>query len=302
MSFGRRSDDDRSPRQAGSRPQAGGRAAPPSAIRSQLQPRDDESESSSWGSVALFGIAFAAVAALGMIWFAMPARQPHTETAGTEESQELRLENPFETARRRMEMTSDQLALERPYDIVMAFPVKNISPALAQRNESLRDGCFEQMNSKQPYRGMGTYPDRAVDPAKSVLKFDYEVAGEAFDCLFNTERQRFCEAGERAKIVSAVSTYLKRYRQEVASANYVPTNAQGRMFKGLADRMKAMDHPASDDDDVASNKDSPSIDQRLISGLESLSQDGYFTAADFSGSAFTEISSHILKPVSKPCG
>ena len=269
-----------------------------------MQQTHDESDGPGLGTVAIFGIAFAAVAALGLIWFAIPARVPkpvNDANSALVESPRDSLVGAFDTARRRMEMTPEQLALERPYDFVIAFPTKNVSPVLTQRNLSLREGCFDQLNANQPYRGNGSYPDRAVDPEKSVLKFDYEVAGEAFNCLLTKERHRFCDAGERATMVSAFAIYLKRYRQELKIANSTPTSAQGRMFKGLAERMKAADANPEDDDGVETNKNIPVIDEQLLHGLESVTQSGYLTVADFGGGAFPELASHILKPDSKPC-
>src|SRR3954447_20450325 len=74
--------------------------------------------------------------------------------------------------------------------------------------------CFDRLNSVRPWRHPG-WTNRALDQAKGILKFEYEVAGLALNCLLTEDKSRFCKADERAKIVNAVSFYLKKYRREL---------------------------------------------------------------------------------------
>lgn len=110
------------------------------------------------------------------------------------------------------------------------------------------------------------------------------------------DKSRFCKADERAKIVKAVSFYLKKYRRDLASkktASNAPETAQGQMYKGLAERMKGMD--GGDDDDVDDAA-------QLFAGIESVTAAGYFNSADFGGSSAPELATHIRPAFSKPCG
>ena len=62
------------------------------------------------------------------------------------------------------------------------------------------------------------------------MKFEYEVAGLALNCLLTEDKSRFCTADERAKIVKAVAFYLKKYSSELAwqkkASNNAPETAQ----------------------------------------------------------------------------
>jgi hypothetical protein len=157
--------------------------------------------------------------------------------------------------------------------------------------------CFDRLNSVRPWRHPG-WTNRALDQAKGILKFEYEVAGLALNCLLTEDKSRFCKADERAKIVNAVSFYLKKYRRELAwkkrAASNAPETAQGRMYKDLAERMKQMDPAGGDDDDVDDTA-------QLFAGIESVTAAGYFNSADFDGSSAPELATHIRPAVSKPC-
>ena len=157
--------------------------------------------------------------------------------------------------------------------------------------------CFDRLNSVRPWRHPG-WTNRALDQAKGILKFEYEVAGLALNCLMTEDISRFCKADERAKIVKAISFYLKRYRRDLAwkkTASNAPETAQGQMYKDLAERMKAMDAAGGDDDDVDDTA-------QLFAGIESVTAAGYFNSADFGGSSAPELAPHIRPTSSKPCG
>lgn len=156
--------------------------------------------------------------------------------------------------------------------------------------------CFERINSVRPWRHPG-WTNRGLDEANRILKFEYEVAGEALNCLFTENQERFCQASERAKMTKAVAFYLKKYRRDIALAkrsSTMPETEQSKMYKDLAERMKAMDPAGGDDDDIDDSK-------RLFAGIESVTSAGYFTAADFGGKSAPELAPHILPAEAKPC-
>ena len=157
--------------------------------------------------------------------------------------------------------------------------------------------CFERINSVRPWRHPG-WTNRALDQAKGILKFQYEVAGLALNCLMTEDKARFCKADERARMAGAVALYLRKYRRDIAAKNRernVPQTAQGQMYKDLAERMNSMDPGAADDVGV----DDPA---QFFAGIESVTYAGFFTAADFGGNSAPELASHIRPPFSKPCG
>jgi hypothetical protein len=157
--------------------------------------------------------------------------------------------------------------------------------------------CFDRLNSVRPWRHPG-WTNRALDQAKGILKFQYEIAGLALNCLMTEDKSRFCKADERANIEKAVSFYLKKYRRELAwkkrAASNAPETAQGQMYKDLAGRVKQMDPAGADDDDVADTA-------QLFAGIESVTAAGYFNSTDFDGSSAPELATHIRPAVSKPC-
>ncbi|MCW2284987.1 hypothetical protein M2323_002886 [Rhodoblastus acidophilus] len=159
--------------------------------------------------------------------------------------------------------------------------------------------CFARLNTVRPWRHPG-WTNRALDEPNRILKFQYEVAGLALSCLMTEDQRRFCKPAERAKIKKAVAFYLGKYRREVAAKNRVVKppqdklyRAQDEMFRTLAERIKASD-PAADDD---VGVDDPG---ELFKGIASVTDAGYFTAADF-GSA-PEFAPYIRPSLAKPCG
>jgi hypothetical protein len=229
--------------------------------------------------VVLIGAAFAAIAACVVIFFEMAPGQPSRVAATVAAPIVTSDVAPLDTVRQRMTTGEDGRTFEFA---IIASP-------------SAR--CFDRLNSVRPWRHPG-WTNRALDEAKGILKFEYEVAGLALNCLLTEDKNRFCKADERAKIVKAVSFYLQKYRRDLASrtrASSAPETAQGRMYKDLAERMKGMDAAGGDDDDVDDTA-------QLFAGIESVTAAGYFNSADFGGSSAPELAPHIRPASSKPCG
>jgi hypothetical protein len=243
-------------------------------------PRELLAPKSEGPDVVLFGAAFVAIAAFAVIYLELAPGQssrtdPPSDTAPIVTSDVA----PLDTVRQRLTTGEDGRTFE--------FAIIASPSGL----------CFDRLNSVRPWRHPG-WTNRALDPAKGILKFEYEVAGLALNCLMTENQSRFCKAGERAKIVNAVSFYLKKYRRELAwkkRASNAPETAQDRMYKDLAERMKQMDPAGGDDDDVNDTA-------QLFAGIENVTAAGYFSSADFGGSSAPELATHIRPAVSKPCG
>jgi hypothetical protein len=229
--------------------------------------------------VVLFGAAFVAIAACVVIYFKIAPGQPSRAGSAAVTAPIVTSDvPPLDTVRQRLTTGEDGRTFEFA---IIASP-------------SAR--CFDRLNSVRPWRHPG-WTNRALDQAKGILKFEYEVAGLALNCLLTEDKSRFCKADERAKIVNAVSFYLKKYRRELAwkkRASNAPETAQGRMYKDIAERMKQMDPAGGDDDDVDDAA-------QLFAGIESVTAAGYFNSADFDGSSAPELATHIRPAVSKPC-
>ena len=230
--------------------------------------------------VVLFGAAFVAIAACVVIFFEMTPGQPsRVDSAAVAAPIVTSDVAPLDTVRQRMTTGEDGRTFEFA---IIASP-------------SAR--CFDRLNSVRPWRHPG-WTNRALDEAKGILKFEYEVAGLALNCLLTEDKSRFCKPDERAKIVKAVSLYLKMYRRDLAGkkmASNAPETAQGQMYKDVAERMKRMDVAGGDDDDVDDAA-------QLFAGIESVTAAGYFNSADFGGSSAPELATHIRPALSKPCG
>src|SRR3984957_11273753 len=230
--------------------------------------------------VVLIGAAFVAIAACVVIFFKLAPGQPSRVDSATVAAPIVTSDvAPLDTVRQRLTTREDGRTFEFA---IIASP-------------SAR--CFDRLNSVRPWRHPG-WTNRALDEAKGILKFEYEVAGLALNCLLTEDKNRFCKADERAKIVKAVSFYLAKYRRELAwkkRASNAPETAQEQMFKDLAERMKAMDVAGGDDDDVADAA-------QFFAGIESVTAAGYFSSADFGGSSAPELATHIRPALSKPCG
>jgi len=230
---------------------------------------------------ALFGAGFLAIAACLVIYLKKPPSQPARVAVArpapiVEETPIVTSDvSPMETIRQRMTTGEDG----RTFDFaIIAAP-------------SAR--CFARLNTERPWRPPG-WTNRALDEAKSILKFDYPVAGLALNCLMTEDQRRLCKPNERAKIKKAVAFYLSQYRRDLAAKKRAsaPRTAQDQMYADLAERMAAMDPGADDEaaDDLA----------QLFKAIESVTDGGYFTAADF-GSA-PEFAAHIRPTLAKPCG
>src|SRR3984957_6907452 len=255
-------------------------SSPPERHRSSVttdvrQSRATKSEGQP--DVVLIGAAFVAIAACVVIFFEMApgqsSRVDSTAVAPIVTSDVA----PLDTVRQRLTSGEDGRTFEFA---IIASP-------------SAR--CFDRLNSVRPWRHPG-WTNRALDEAKGILKFEYEVAGLALNCLLTEDKSRFCKADERAKIAKAVSFYLKKYRRDLASkrASNAPETAQGQIYKGLAERMKRMDAAGGDDNNVDDAA-------QLFAGIESVTAAGYFNSADFDGSPAPELATHIRPALSKPC-
>jgi hypothetical protein len=229
--------------------------------------------------VVLLGAAFVAIAACVVIFIKLATGQPSQADSAAVAAPIVTSDvAPMDTVRQRLTTGEDGRTFEFA---IIASP-------------SAR--CFDRLNSVRPWRHPG-WTNRALDGAKGILKFEYEVAGLALNCLMTQDQARFCKADERAKIVNAVSFYLKKYRREIAwkkRASNAPETAQGQMYKDLAVQMKAMDPAGGDDDNV--DDTAP-----LFAGIESVTAAGYFNSADFGGSSAPELATHIRPALSKPC-
>lgn len=229
--------------------------------------------------LVLFGAAFVAIAACVVIFFEMAPGQPsRVDSAAVAAPIVTSDVAPLDTVRQRLTTGEDGRTFE--------FAI------IASPNAR----CFDRLNSVRPWKHPG-WTNRALDEAKGILKFEYEVAGLALNCLLTEDKSRFCNAGERAKIVKAVSFYLEKYRRDLAlkkRASNAPETAQGQMYKDLAGRMKGMDAAGGDDDDVDDAA-------QLFAGIESVTAAGYFNSADFGGSSAPELATHIRPALSKPC-
>jgi hypothetical protein len=227
----------------------------------------------------LLGAAFVAIAACVVIFFEVtPGRPSRVDPAAVAAPIVTSDMAPMDTVRQRLTTGEDGRTFEFA---IIASP-------------SAR--CFDRLNSVRPWRHPG-WTNRALDEAKGILKFEYEVAGLALNCLLTEDEGRFCKADERAKIVKAVSFYLTKYRRELAwkkRASNAPETAQGQMYKELAGRMKEMDAAGGDDDGVDDTA-------QLFAGIESVTAAGYFNSADFGGSSAPELATHIRPALSKPC-
>ncbi len=243
-------------------------------------PRELLTPKSEGPDVVLFGAAFVAIAAFGVICFELAPGQSSRAESPAETAPIVTSDvAPMDTIRQRLTTGEDGRTFEFA---IIASP-------------SAR--CFNRINSVRPWRHPG-WTNRALDSAKGILKFEYEVAGLALNCLMTEDKSRFCKADERAKIVNAISFYLKKYRRELAwqkRAKDAPETAQGRMYKDLAERMKQMDPAGHDDDGVDDTA-------QLFAGIENVTAAGYFNSADFDGSSAPELATHIRPAVSKPCG
>jgi len=268
MSFGKRGNNHPKKASLQSRDQS-------SATTNVRQPRATKSEGP---DVVLIGAAFVTIAACVVIFFKMaPGQSSQVDSAAAAAPIVTSDVAPLDTVRQRLTTGEDGRTFEFA---IIASP-------------SAR--CFDRLNSVRPWRHPG-WTNRALDEAKGILKFEYEVAGLALNCLLTEDKSRFCKADERAKIVKAVSFYLKKYRRDLASkrASNAPETAQGQIYKGLAERMKAMDVAGGDDDDVDDAA-------QLFAGIESVTAAGYFNSADFDGSSAPELAAHIRPALSKPC-
>jgi hypothetical protein len=229
--------------------------------------------------VVLFGAAFVAIAACVVIVFELAPGQPSRVDSPAVAAPIVTSDvAPLDTVRQRLATGEDGRTFE--------FAI------IASPNAR----CFDRVNSVRPWRHPG-WTNRAFDEAKGILKFEYEVAGLALNCLLTEDKSRFCKADERAKIVKAVSFYLEKYRRDLAlkkRASNAPETAQGQMYKDLAGRMKEMDVAGGDDDDVDDAA-------QLFAGIESVTAAGYFNSADFGGSSAPELATHIRPALSKPC-
>jgi hypothetical protein len=241
----------------------------------QLQATNSEGKP----DVVLFGAAFVAIAACVVIFFElMPGHPSRGDPAAVAAPIVTSDVAPLDTVRQRLATGEDGRTFEFA---IIASP-------------SAR--CFDRLNSVRPWRHPG-WTNRALDEAKGILKFEYEVAGLALNCLLTEDKSRFCKADERAKIVKAVSFYLTKYRKELAwkkRASNAPETAQEKMYKDLAERMKGMDVAGGDDEDVDDTA-------QLFAGIESVTAAGYFNSADFGGSSAPELATHIRPALSKPC-
>ncbi len=229
--------------------------------------------------IVLLGAAFVAIAACVVIFFKIaPGQPPRADSAAVAAPIVTSDVAPLDTVRQRLATGEDGRTFE--------FAI------IASTNAR----CFDRLNSVRPWRHPG-WTNRALDEAKGILKFEYEVAGLALNCLLTEDKSRFCKADERAKIVKAVSFYLKKYRGELAAkkrASNAPETAQGQMYKDVAERMKAMDVAGGDDNDVDDAA-------QLFAGIESVTAAGYFNSADFGESSAPELATHIRPALSKPC-
>ena len=229
---------------------------------------------------ALIGGAFIAIAACAVMYFGGPLSLPaRVETAGAPAPIVTSDVAPLDTIRQRM--TTGESGRTFEFAIIA-------SPSAR---------CFARLNSERPWRHPG-WTNRALDEANGILKFEYEVAGLALNCLMTEDQDRFCKAGERAKIAQAVLFYLSKYRKDAAAqkrASAAPETPRGQMYKDLAGRMRDMDAAGADDDGVDDAA-------QLFSGIESVTAVGYFNSADFGAASAPELAPHIRAPFSKPCG
>src|ERR1700730_9227033 len=176
--------------------------------------------------VVLIGAAFVAIAACVVIFYQMAPGQPSRVDSAAVPAPIVTSDVALmDTVRQRLTTGEDGRTFE--------FAI------IASPNAR----CFDRLNSVRPWRHPG-WTNRALDQAKGILKFQYEIAGLALNCLMTQDTSRFCRADERANIVKAVSFYLKKYRRELAwkkrAASNAPETAQGQMYKDLAERMKQM--------------------------------------------------------------
>jgi hypothetical protein len=245
-----------------------------------LSPQSRATKSEGAPAVLLFGAAFVVSAACVVIFLKMAPGQPsRVDPAAVAAPVVTSDVAPLETVRQRLTTGEDGRTFEFA---IVASP-------------SAR--CFDRLNSLRPWRHPG-WTNRALDKANGILKFEYEVAGLALNCLLTEDKNRFCKADERAKIVNAVSFYLKKYRRDLAwkkRPSNGPETAQGQMYKDLAGRMNAMDAAGHDDDDVDDAA-------QLFAGIENVTAAGYFNSADFGQSPAPELATHIRPTSSKPCG
>jgi hypothetical protein len=269
MSFGKRGNNP--PEQASSQSRHQGSVA--------TNARELLATKSEGPDVVLFGAAFVAIAACVVIYLKIAPGQPSRADSAAVTAPIVTSDvAPLDTLRQRLATGEDGRTFE--FAIIASTSAR----------------CFDRLNSVRPWRHPG-WTNRALDQAKGILKFEYEVAGLALNCLLTEDKSRFCKADERARIVNAVSFYLKKYRKERAwkkRASNAPETAQGRMYNDLAERMKQMDPAGGDDDDVDDAA-------QLFAGIESVTAAGYFNSADFDGSSAPELATHIRPAVSKPC-
>ena len=269
MSFGKRGNN--LPKQASS--QSRHQSSVPTNVR-ELRATKSEGP-----DVVLFGAAFVAIAACVVIFYQMAPGQPSRVDSAAVPAPIVTSDVALmDTVRQRLTTGEDGRTFE--------FAI------IASPNAR----CFDRLNSVRPWRHPG-WTNRAFDEAKGILKFEYEIAGLALNCLLTEDKSRFCKADERAKIAKAVSFYLKKYRRDLASkrASNAPETAQGQIYKGLAERMKGMDAAGGDDNNVDDAA-------QLFAGIESVTAAGYFSSADFGGSSAPELATHIRPALSKPCG
>ncbi len=228
--------------------------------------------------VLMFGAPLVAITALvGLVLVVLPGGKTQQMASGEPDPIVTSDVAPMDTVRQRMTTGEAGRTFE--------FAIKT--------QTSVR--CFEHINDVRPWKHNG-WTNRALDEGNRILKFEFEVAGEALNCLFSKEQDRFCEASERLKMSKAVAFYLKKHRHKQAMAKRAantPETPRSKMYKDLAERMKEMD-PGDD-------ADSPENDaKRFFAGIERATSAGYFTAAEFGNAA--ELAPYIQAAEDKPCG
>jgi hypothetical protein len=276
MSFGKRGVK---PPQPSPPPSADDESEPPITRQPRMVVAEDKL---SLMDFALFGVGFIALAACLVIYMKKtpsPAR-----------------ENPVREQEEVVERAPPVMSDFSPIDAVRQNLDKGEAGRLFQfaivASPSAR--CFARLNAVRPWRHPG-WTNRGLDEKNKILKFEYEVAGLALNCLMTEDQHRFCKATERAKITKAVAFYLTKYRREVAGKKRVgkaPATPMDNMYRDLAERIKASE-AANDDVGVDDPGD-------LFKGIASVTDAGYFTAEDFDSAP--EFAPYIRPSLAKPCG
>jgi hypothetical protein len=138
-------------------------------------------ESKGQPDFVLFGAAFVAIAACVVIFFKLAPGQPSRVDSAAVPAPIVTSDVALmDTVRQRLTTGEDGRTFE--FAIIASSSAR----------------CFDRLNSVRPWRHPG-WTNRALDEAKGILKFEYEIAGLALNCLLTEDKSRFLQCRRTRK-------------------------------------------------------------------------------------------------------